>query len=399
LKNKDILIKDYSYSLPDEKIAKYPLEHRSDSKLLIYKESEITESSSSQIADHLPNEGLIVFNNTKVIQARLIFYKETGARIEIFCLSPKTPADFESSLSSTKSCVWTCIAGNAKKWKSGKIKLTAFIDGKETEVFAEKLSRENANFIIEFTWDSESLSFSEILDSAGATPIPPYMNRKSEESDKDRYQTVYSQHDGSVAAPTAGLHFTDRTLKSISNNGVGQDYVTLHVGAGIFKPVKSETVGEHEMHAEFFSVSSQTLKNIRENLGKIIAVGTTSVRTLESLYWLGVKLIENKEIQTLSQWEAYELKSDISVDDAMSAVESFSKNNNGEVSSNTQIMITPGYEFKIVNQLVTNFHQPQSTLLLLISAFIGEDWKKVYNYALENNFRFLSYGDSSLLIP
>ncbi len=394
---KEILINEFDYNLPEYKIAKHPLEKRSASKLLIYTSGKISESKSEAIASFLPAGGLIVFNDTKVIQARLIFHKDTGAKIEVFCLSPNSPADFESSFSAKNKCSWYCIVGNARKWKTGKIKLTTAIEGQQETIFAEQISRNKDNFTIEFSWENSTLNFAQILDNVGVTPIPPYLNRKSENADKDRYQTVYSAHKGSVAAPTAGLHFTNATIEDIKNKSIKTDFVTLHVGAGTFKPVKSESIGEHQMHAEFFSITTDTLKNIKANIGSITAVGTTSVRTLESLYWLGVKLINKASIEALAQWEIYNLPTDISINTALDALIKHAQANENKFSAHTKIMIAPGYKFKIVSRIITNFHQPKSTLLLLISAFVGENWKAIYQYALNNNFRFLSYGDSSLL--
>lgn len=397
---KNISIKEFTYNLPDEKIAKYPLQKRDSSKLLILKNEEISETKFENIDHLLKSESLIIFNNTKVIQARLNFKKETGARIEVFCLEPHIPADYEQSFQAVNKVQWKCIIGNARKWKKDKIIAKFNLLDKEYQIQAEKIQSLSDAWIIEFTWNG-SLSFSEIIENTGQTPIPPYLNRKAEESDKTRYQTIYSKHKGSVAAPTAGLHFTEEIITKFKQKNIKISELSLHVGAGTFKPVKAETIGEHEMHTEFFIINKQVIEDILKFKGKTTAVGTTSVRTLESIYWLGVKLLSGKysekEIYKITQWEAYELENTISLESALNAIlEDLENKNLDFLEASTQIMIVPGYEFKIVNQLITNFHQPQSTLLLLISAFIGEDWKKVYQFALQNNFRFLSYGDSSL---
>lgn len=399
---KKIKIEDYAYELPDEKIAKFPLENRGNSKLLVYKSGNIQEDAFKNINAHLTKENLLVFNNTKVIQARMMFRKPTGAKIEIFCLEPIKPTDFALIFQQTKSCSWKCIVGNLKKWKEDTLEKAFTHNGEEYTLTAKKVASETNAQIIEFSWNNKSLTFSDILEINGVIPIPPYLNRETQEDDKERYQTVYSKHDGSVAAPTAGLHFTDNILDNLRANGVQTEELTLHVGAGTFKPVQTEHIGDHEMHTERIFVNINSIKNIIDNLNGIVAVGTTSVRTLESLYWLGVKVLTKKinspEKLFISQWDAYELDQTIAPLTALNGLVKFMQEHDIEnINGATQIIIAPGYEFKIIKALITNYHQPKSTLLLLISAFIGEDWKTIYDYALNNDFRFLSYGDSSLL--
>jgi S-adenosylmethionine:tRNA ribosyltransferase-isomerase len=394
---KELRISEYTYNLPEEKIAKYPLEKRDESKLLIYKKKTISESVFKNISTYLPQDHLLVMNNTKVIYARLHFRKKTGAKIEIFCLNPYKPAEYNLAFEAKKVCQWQCIVGNLKKWKEEKLKLE-FSDSTKTHTLtAKKKAIEKNNVIIEFEWDGD-FTFAEVLEKIGEIPIPPYLKRESEEEDKQRYQTIYSKLEGSVAAPTAGLHFTQEVLDDLKSKGIHTAELTLHVGAGTFKPVKSEKIAEHEMHTEQFYVTKETIVRIKNSLGKIISVGTTSMRTLESLYWIGVKLFSKKSNPThIEQWEVYNLPR-LSVLEAFDAILNYlDDENKNYLKAKTQIIIVPGYEFKVVDILVTNFHQPQSTLLLLVAAFVGNDWKKIYNYALENNFRFLSYGDSSLL--
>ncbi len=398
-----IYIKDYTYLLPEDKIAKYPLPERDSSKLLVFKDGNISETLFSEIDNYLINNSLIVFNNTKVIQARLLFEKDSGAKIEIFCLEPFLPSDYEMSFQSKQKVQWKCIIGNAKKWKTGKVFKYFKWQGNSYQIQATKLQQLPDAWIVELEWNG-LFSFSEIIEINGLTPIPPYLNRESEELDKSRYQTIYSKRKGSVAAPTAGLHFTEKIFSKLKKNNIKISEISLHVGAGTFKPVKTETISEHEMHTEHFIVSKNEIKNLIENAGKIIAVGTTSVRTLESIFWFGVKVLNNNKLIPselhLNQWEVYHLETEIEAHDALKALVNYLEFNELEFfEAATQIMIVPGYKFKIVNVLITNFHQPQSTLLLLIAAFIGEKWKEVYNFALEKKFRFLSYGDSSLLIP
>lgn len=398
---KTIRIDNFTYDLPDTKIAKYPVSGRKNSKLLVYKDEKIISKSFADISEYFQKGDLLVFNETKVIQARLNFKKPTGASIEIFCLEPYMPADYERIFQAKDECSWKCIVGNLKKWKQGALVTEIIAKGEKLTVNAEILERLENNQIIKFTWDNKNISFADILENAGQTPIPPYLNRKSELSDITSYQTVYSKHKGSVAAPTAGLHFTDDILAKLQNKGVILDFLTLHVGAGTFKPVKAETVEGHEMHTEHFNVSKKTLKLLLEKKGRITATGTTTVRTLESTYWLGVKLLEDSNIDfNILQWDAYELRQDIDFEHSINAILKYlNENNLNSFDASTQIIIAPGYKFRVINKLITNFHQPKSTLLLLIAALIGEKWQNIYDYALENDFRFLSYGDSSLLIP
>ncbi len=401
-----IKIQDFSYNLPDERIAKYPLERRDASKLLIYnngKRGEIYESVFFTLPSYLPENSLMVFNNTKVVPARLFFKKETGALIEIFCLEPVEPADYAQSFASTESCNWNVVIGNAKKWKGGEVCLVldnASEEAKKLNLRAELIYKgDNNGSVVKFKWDS-GCSFSEVLDICGRIPIPPYLNRDTEQMDYERYQTLYAKIKGSVAAPTAGLHFTDNVLSELKNKGVELENVCLHVGAGTFVPVKSEYIADHKMHTEPFEVTKEFLLKI-SNLGenaKVVAVGTTSTRTLESLYFLGVQCIEKGAPDAVRQWEPYEKEYSYTMKEAFSAlVEYMERNNMEKLVARTGIIIVPSYRFRVVDMLITNFHQPQSTLLLLISAFIGGNWKDVYNYALDNGFRFLSYGDSSLL--
>ena len=431
---KDIRISDFSYELPDERIAKFPVEQRDQSKLLVYEHGHISETRFSHLPEYLPKNALMVFNNTRVIQARLHFRKETGALIEIFLLEPAEPADYEQVFQTSEACSWLCLVGNQKKWKEGTLTRTLEIKGEKVELRATRKGSVGTSQLIEFQWLVENktfplqgeskgaFSFAEILDAIGELPIPPYLNRDTEESDKSTYQTVYSRIKGSVAAPTAGLHFTEDVLKTIENQGITREEVTLHVGAGTFRPVKSETIEGHEMHSEHISVRRQTIENLIRHGGRAIAVGTTSVRTLESLYYIGRKILHNPDIAeealAVAQWEPYEnrdsrfeergrgneeggtVNSQLSTLNSLRAIlDWLDRHQLDTLTSATQIIIVPGYEYKIVSHLVTNFHQPQSTLLLLVSAFVGGDWRRIYNYALDHDFRFLSYGDSSLLIP
>lgn len=394
-----IKIEDFNYNLPEDRIAKYPLTDRDLSKLLVYKNGSISDDYFTNISKYIPEKSLLVFNNTKVIQARLIFYKTTGARIEIFCLEPLNPADFVINFQQNKTCTWKCIIGNLKKWKDFIIQKSISLNDTSFILTAEKIADHQSYQEIKFSWNNPEITFSEILFMIGETPLPPYLNRDSEELDKIRYQTIYSKINGSVAAPTAGLHFTKTVLESIHAEGHKTEELTLHVGAGTFKPVKSEFIADHEMHTEHFFVSEELINNLITNSDNIIAVGTTSLRTLESLYWLGVQLIQNKHNFHVSQWEPYENSINISAKESLAAILNYlNQKNIKSLSASTQIMIVPGYEFKIIKGIITNFHQPQSTLLLLITALIGDNWKVVYEYAMKNNFRFLSYGDSSLLL-
>lgn len=404
---KQIKISDYNYPLPDERIAKFPLSHRDESKLLIYDKGVVSEDSFKNLPKYLPSHGLMVFNNTKVIQARLHFRKESGALIEVFLLEPAEPTDYELMFQTRGHCSWYCLIGNLKKWKEGPLVREINIDGGPLRIIATRGEVHGTSHRIIFEWNRDDVSFAELIDIVGELPIPPYLNRKTEESDKTNYQTVYSKIKGSVAAPTAGLHFTTEVLKALDAHGIDREELTLHVGAGTFKPVKTEAIGGHEMHTEFVSVRRSTIEKLLHHNCEAIAVGTTSVRTLESLYFMGVKVISNPDISEeqlhVQQWEPYEpspLGKWPSVESALTALADYLKRNQIDVlHSSTQIIIAPGYEYKIVRRLVTNFHQPQSTLLLLVSAFVKGDWHTIYNYALAHDFRFLSYGDSSLLIP
>lgn len=418
---KHIHISDYNYELSDERIAKFPLQQRDHSKLLIYQHGEVSDDVFLNLPNHLPQGALMVFNNTRVIQARLHFRKETGALIEVFLMEPALPADYEQMFQTTGKCSWLCMVGNLKKWKEGPLMRDFEIKGKALTLSAtmdrNKTMEKSGgtNYWVDFEWDNPEVNFAEILEAVGELPIPPYLNRATQESDKTTYQTVYSKIKGSVAAPTAGLHFTDAVLHDLDQKGVVRDEVTLHVGAGTFKPVKSVEIEDHHMHTEYIVVHRHTFERLLQHDCSVIAVGTTSVRTLESLYYMGVKLAMNpqctEEDLHVNQWEPYDLPHNeeglVLVDGEPVSVEQSVRNlldylnRDGleALHSSTQIIIAPGYVYKIVKMLVTNFHQPQSTLLLLVSAFLKGDWRKVYDYALSHDFRFLSYGDSSLLIP
>ena len=403
---KHIQIKDFNYNLPDERIAKFPLAKRDNSKLLLYRHGEVTEDVFHNIAQYLPKGALMVFNNTKVIQARLHFRKETGALIEVFLLEPYMPADYEQMFQTTGHCSWLCMIGNLKKWKEGTLKRTFDVKGKEVTLVAERKEDVHKSYRVDFSWDASDVSWAELLDAVGELPIPPYLNRETQESDKTTYQTVYSKIKGSVATPTAGLHFTPEVLADIDRHGIDREELTLHVGAGTFKPVKSEEIQDHEMHTEYICVHRQTLEKLIRHEAKAIAVGTTSVRTLESLYYIGVKLEKTLDLSEeelhVCQWEPYEnaVAKPITPIKAIENILAYlDKHGLSALHASTQIIIAPGYEYNIVKMLVTNFHQPQSTLLLLVSAFVHGDWRKIYDYALAHDFRFLSYGDSSLLIP
>ena len=405
MKTKEIAISDYNYELADERIAKYPLAQRDHSKLLVYEHGEVGEDVFYNLPAHLPKDALMVFNNTRVIQARMHFRKESGALIEIFLLEPYEPADYEQMFQTRGCCSWLCLVGNLKKWKEGTLTRTISIQQKELTIKVTRKGEHGTSQLIEFEWNNNQVSFAEIIDVMGELPIPPYLNRKTEESDKTTYQTVYSKIKGSVAAPTAGLHFTPEVLSAIDACGIDREEVTLHVGAGTFKPVKSATIGEHAMHTEYIAVRRQTIEKLLAHDCHAIAVGTTSVRTLESLYYMGLKVLQNPDIDEeglhVEQWEPYESeKVKVKSEESLNALLDWMKRKELTVlHSSTQIIIAPGYDYKIVKMLVTNFHQPQSTLLLLVSAFVKGDWRKIYDYALGHGFRFLSYGDSSLLIP
>ena len=443
----EILIEEYNYPLPDERIAKYPLAQRDHSKLLVYSDGQVQEDVFHHIGEYLSPDSLLIYNNTRVIQARLEFHKQIvqefrssgvpseplnssssaseplnseaprGARIEIFCLEPLTPHDYQLALGATQGCTWKCMIGNAKKWKSGALSLTTTLSsGQEVTLFAEKGEQTGNTFAVHFSWNLTgvadlNISFAEILDAVGELPIPPYLNRKTEDSDKTTYQTVYSRIKGSVAAPTAGLHFTDQVLDGLRAQGVQTAEVTLHVGAGTFQPVKVANANDHTMHTEVIAVTKDTLIALRDHIGDIVAVGTTSMRTLESLYFIGSQLStlnsqlskdrsSECEIRTLtvSQFAPYTQEYALSTREALQAIVDYLDATGQDVlHAETQIMIKPGYQFRVVDKLITNFHQPKSTLLLLVSAFVSGDWHTIYDYALAHDFRFLSYGDSSIL--
>lgn len=392
----NIRITDYTYSLPTARIAKYPLEVRDESKLLIYKQGAIQENVFKTLPSQLPTNSLLVFNTTKVIRARLRFPKATGAIIEIFCLEPHSPNDYALALQTQRSCRWKCLVGNLKRWKEPELQLLIETNSTNCILSARIVEKTEDAFIIQFDW-AAAISFSEILEYSGAIPIPPYLNRESESIDTQRYQTVFSKHEGSVAAPTAGLHFTKELLEVLPEKNIATAQLTLHVGAGTFKPVKSETVGAHHMHTEVFSFSETLLETLLKN-EQIFAVGTTAVRSLESIYQIGSKLLSQcANPLHISQWEAYELPK-YTKNQAILAVKKYMETaKQKQLTAKTDILIAPGYEFQIISGMLTNFHQPQSTLLLLVSALVGKDWRKIYEYALKNDFRFLSYGDSSLL--
>ena len=397
---KNISISDFDYNLPEARIAKFPLPQRDKSKLLIWKDGKISEDVFQNLSKYIPENALLVFNNTKVIQARMIFQKPSGAQIEIFCLEPEEPADYAHSFAQTRSCVWRCLIGNAKRWKEGE--LGCRVQG--TRFTVERLKSEGEIHFIRFTWDNSNFTFADILETIGELPIPPYLNRKTEESDKETYQTIYSKIKGSVAAPTAGLHFTDAVFQSLKKKNIDFEELTLHVGAGTFKPVKSETLAEHIMHSEAISVRKSTIQKLMENEGKVFAVGTTSVRTLESLYHIGIYLESHPDAMleelSIGQWTPYlryKVKGTRCKDALCNILDYMEKKGLETLVTHTQIMIVPGYRFNVVNAMITNFHQPKSTLLLLISAFVKGRWREIYDYAIDHDFRFLSYGDSSLL--
>lgn len=405
---KHIHIADYDYPLPDERIAKYPKEVRDESKLLLYKHGEISEDTFFNLPNYINKGELMVFNNTKVIQARLHFHKQTGALIEVFCLEPHTPHDYQLNFSTTRRVTWTCLIGNLKKWKEGRLERNICVGNKDIVLTAERVGVSGTGHEVVFDWGDDSIAFSEVLEAIGELPIPPYLNRETEESDLKTYQTVYSKIKGSVAAPTAGLHFTERVLKALDDKGVERNEITLHVGAGTFKPVKSEEIGGHPMHSEWIAVKRESIERLLAHGGKCVAVGTTSVRTLESLYYVGVIIHRNPQAHSddlrVPQWMPYEYaaspETKLSTIEALQAILDWMNREQLPVlHTATQIIIAPGYNYHVVKAIVTNFHQPKSTLLLLVSALIGNDWHRVYNYALNHDFRFLSYGDSSLLIP
>ena len=401
---KHIRINDYDYPLPDERIAKFPLARRDQSKLLVWRQGKISDDTFCRLPDYLPEGALMVFNNTKVIQARMHFRKSTGALIEVFLLEPAAPADYEQMFQTTSSCSWLCMVGNLKKWKEGVLQRTVTVKGQPVEIKAVRREPRGASHWIDFSWTPCGPSFADILDAAGELPIPPYLNRATQASDLTTYQTVYSKIKGSVAAPTAGLHFTPEVLASLDQHGIEREELTLHVGAGTFRPVKSEEIADHPMHTEYISVRRHTVEQLIRHGGHAIAVGTTSVRTLESLYYMGIYLSLHPDASEqelhVSQWTPYETQPTLTAVEALKHLLAwFDRNQLDTLHSSTQIIIAPGYKYHIVNMLVTNFHQPKSTLLLLVSAFVGGEWRPIYDYALSHDFRFLSYGDCCLLIP
>ncbi|MBX7044368.1 MAG: S-adenosylmethionine:tRNA ribosyltransferase-isomerase [Ignavibacteria bacterium] len=407
INTKEIEIKDYDYELPSENIALHPLPQRDESRLLVYKDDKIQESAFKNISEFIPDDSILIFNDSKVVKARIIIENSKRQKIEIFCLEPILPSkDFQVTFSAVKKCRWLCMIGNAKKWKEDVIIHNFVTKGKVIELRAKKSSPVNGVYEVDFEWNPIEFSFSEVLTLVGHIPLPPYIKRADQRSDAERYQTVYANLEGSVAAPTAGLHFTNEVLEELKAKGVDEEFVTLHVGAGTFQPVKHEKIGNHDMHGEIFFVTKALIEKLLNNKEKkIIAAGTTSARTIESLYWLGLKLKENSSVKPenlkVSQWEAYENESSgkHNMKDALNALYEYMKFNElNSLQCETQIIIAPGYEFKIIEGLITNFHQPKSTLLLLIAAFTKGNWKKIYEYALRHNFRFLSYGDSSLLL-
>ena len=398
---KNIHIADFDYTLPDERIAKFPLECRDRSKLLVYKDGDICESLFYHIPELLPTNTLLVFNNTKVIHARLFFQKPTGSMIEVFCLEPYKMA-ISQAFDQRKTCTWTCFIGNNKKWKDEPLSRTIDVDGQKVTLTAKRQQNVGNAWIVDFSWNGD-LSFAEIIDKAGVIPLPPYLHREAVSSDNERYQTVYDKWEGSVAAPTAGLHFTPEVFDALKRKAIDTDFITLHVGAGTFKPVNTPTIGQHEMHVEKIEIARQNIECILNHFGKpIIPVGTTSVRTIESVYWFGVRLNQDPQLKSMHvlQWDPYELaEAAIPPDEAYRNVLTWmSKNKLEHLSGDTQLMIAPGYTYRVIDGLITNFHQPKSTLLLLVSALIGDAWRDCYQYALEHDFRFLSYGDSCLLL-
>ena len=399
-----IRICDYNYPLPDERIAKFPLAERDHSKLLVYRHGEISESIFTSLPDYIPAGSLMVFNNTRVIQARLHFHKQTGALIEVFCLEPAVPHDYAMNFQQTERVSWYCMIGNLKKWKEGTLSKEMTVKGHSITLTATRGECHGTSHQVEFAWNNPEVTFADILEVFGELPSPPYLNRETQESDKKTYQTVYSKIKGSVAAPTAGLHFTPAVLDQLRQKGVDLEEVTLHVGAGTFKPVKSEEIEGHEMHTEYISVSLHNIEQLLKHNAEAIAVGTTSVRTLESLYHIGVTLASHPDASAeelhVKQWQPYETETEITPVEALTNIREYLLRNHMEaLHTSTQIIIAPGYEYKIVKKIVTNFHQPQSTLLLLVSAFLKGNWRPIYDFALSHDFRFLSYGDSSLLIP
>ncbi len=404
MKTPEVLdIENYYYDLPDEQIAKYPLQERDRSRLLTYCDGHINSRFFIELPEILTSQHHLVFNNTKVIQARLLFQKDTGAQIEILLLEPFSPSEYMTAFQTKEKTVWKCLVGNAKKWKTGNLKKQILFENYKIILKAELQGVENGCSLISFSWDCPAVCFSEILSHSGITPLPPYLKRKVINADKERYQTIYSKYEGSVAAPTAGLHFTESVFGGLLKKGIEISYITLHIGAGTFLPVKERNALKHGMHTEHFNITTEFIREILRKEKKIIAVGTTSVRTLESVYWIALKLISGQGIEKdlffLDQWEHFKLKDELSRIDALRTILTYLERNNLEqLKASTRIMITPGYRFHMTDGIITNFHQPHSTLLLLIAAYTGDDWRKIYHYALSNNYRFLSYGDSSILL-
>ena len=411
---RSLRIEDFNYPLPDERIAKHPLAERDRCRLLVFRDGDISQATFADLPSLLPADSMLVYNNTRVINARLRFRKgenADGALIEVFCLEPNEPRDYEQNFASQGNCSWHCFVGNSKRWKSAPLSMRLSVGGNELTLTASRLSREGNASVVEFSWDNPNVTFSQIISAAGEIPIPPYLNRSTEESDKSDYQTVYSRIEGSVAAPTAGLHFTPAVLDEISRRGIPRRELTLHVGAGTFQPVKADNVGEHEMHSEFIAVDRSLIEELATTDRKVIAVGTTSVRTLESLFHIGCRILDGLSADELTQWEAYDVaRADISVADALNAILGYlDRIHSDTLIASTRIIIAPGYRYRIVKGMVTNFHQPQSTLLLLVSAFVDDydkpekntktlRWRAIYDYALVKDFRFLSYGDACLLL-
>lgn len=398
----ELKISDFSYNLPDERIAKYPLPERDQSKLMLYKDGEVEDLRFYNLESLIPSNSLMLFNNTRVIHARLYFQKPTGATIEIFCLTPFSPEEYQENFNQRERVVWSCMVGNARRWKDDVLRMDVDLGCERLVLSAKKVEQKGGEFLVEFSWDNPRWTFAELLEELGELPIPPYLNRDTEVDDDVTYQTVYSSTDGSVAAPTAGLHFMPRTFETLRKKGVRCEHLTLHVGAGTFRPVKDAQIVKYSMHTEYISFAIETIEALLAHSGPVITVGTTSLRAVESLYFIGVKIKENPDLTLSSlkvtQWEPYEKDIEVTRQEALEAVLTYMRKMNiKEIFAETQIMIVPGYDFRFPDALITNFHQPESTLLLLMAAFAGEDWKSIYRFALDNDYRFLSYGDSSLI--
>jgi S-adenosylmethionine:tRNA ribosyltransferase-isomerase len=403
MKETKIRIEDFNYTLPDEKIAKYPLKKRDDSRLLIYDKGRIRETVFRKIPDFFAEDDLLVFNNTRVIQARLIFKKSTGALVEIFCLEPIDPPDYQISLQNDRNVIWQCLVGNAKRWRSGQLQKLFYHQGTEITLFAEKVERTESTWKIKFSWQPGDITFAHILDLAGLVPIPPYLKREPVADDKTMYQTVYSSRDGSVAAPTAGFHFTPEILDKLEKKGISFSELTLHVGAGTFRPVLNTDINHHVMHSEHIYFNNLNIRTLLEHKNRITTVGTTSTRSVETIYWIGCKLKYNRNVDprnlSLDQWEERNIVPVDETDSLETLLDFAERQSINEFHIITRLMIIPGYRYHLTDRIITNFHQPKSSLLLMISAFTGNDWHRIYDYAMNNNFRFLSYGDSSLLMP